>query len=147
MTSEQSCTANAEVLEGQPPRNKMRGEAPLVAPMFSSNRSAVKTATKSHFCGQAATVEQWRVNAFFKRAFPQVPADLMQNVPRWWVALGLAEPDPSQKVSTKVILKAPPPDMLETAADALADVFSFTQDEKTGLLRSFESRDVSTTFN
>ncbi|OLP73032.1 hypothetical protein AK812_SmicGene47905 [Symbiodinium microadriaticum] len=146
-SSEQGSTANAEAADGQPPSKKMRGEAPLVASMFSENFLAVKAATKSHFCAQAATVEQWRVNAFFKRTFPQVSADLLQNVPRWWVAAGLAERDPNQKVGTKVILKAPPPDMLETVADALADVFSFTKEERTNFLKIWETRDVSTTFN
>ncbi|CAE7234461.1 unnamed protein product [Symbiodinium sp. CCMP2456] len=146
-SSEQTSTANAEAAEGQPPPKKLRGEAPLVASMFSESFIAVKAATKSHFCAQAATVEQWRVNAFFKRTFPQASSDLLLNVPRWWVAAGLAERDPNQKVSTKVILKAPPPDMLETVADALADVFSFTKEERTSLLRIWDTRDVSTTFS
>ena len=42
-SSEQGSTANAEAADGQPPSKKMRGEAPLVASMFSENFLAVKS--------------------------------------------------------------------------------------------------------
>mgnify|MGYP001826312651 CR=1 FL=1 len=141
-------TQVADSEPAQPPRKKLRDEAPLAADMFLQHLGTVKALSMVHFTAKADVVDQWRINAFLKTKYPELSdPDLGKNVRRWWVEAGVAVNVIKQRSDSKVQLVAPPASEMSDAVIAFGDALKLTDAERKTLTQAWQRRSEATVFD